>query len=225
MNTNCIASNTAQSLGRGNHLGLARVITGLFIVALFSLTAVPTMASPAGEVTVEEYQLYMDWMDGKQDPRLEKFNDAKKMKKIAKNLGVKVGIMKAAVEKVSPLAKDVGKDAEKSIRASLAQTPLKGRIKDVIVDAEQGHVIAHVQWSCGDKRDAEKEMAFAGWAAAQATVVKTSALWCVNSVGTKLLSAKASNSALSRISKSGIERFARARYIRLFEGVKRGPHK
>lgn len=196
----------------------------MILGTIFGLCLFSGMAH-AGDVTVEEYQLYMDWVDGRQDPRLEKFSDAKKMQKIAKNLGVKVSAIKAAIAKVEPIKEQVGPDAEKTIRDALGQTPLKGRIKKVVVDAQQGHVIAHVQWLCGDKRDAETEMAFAGWAAAQASVVRTSALWCVNSAGTKMLSGKAANSALKKISKGSIPRFARARYIRLFEGVKFGPHK
>jgi hypothetical protein len=177
-------------------------------------------------VSSEEFALYKDWINGRQDPRLEEFSDKIKMKKIAKNLGVKLRVLKAAVEKVEPVAASIGPTTERHIKASLESTPLKERIIKVHLDIEESHVVAWVQWRCGDKRDVEKEASYVGWAVGQkGHVVKTLALWCVNAKDTKLFSAKASRTSLARINKSGIERFATSRYIRLFEEVKRGPHR
>lgn len=197
----------------------------MVIVAVVAFLAGPASADD-GQVTAEEYALYMDWVDGRQDPRLEKFSEDVKLKKIARSLRVKSSRLKAAITKVTPLADTLSKRAEKSLRQNLDATPLKERVIKVIVDTTQGHVVAYVNWRCGDPRDRDKEAAYAGWAIGQGSkVVKTGGVWCVNEIDTKLFSAKIARSAAARINKAAIERFATGRYIRLFEEVKRGPHK
>ena len=197
------------------------------VVALL-LLASPTSvaATEALDVSAEEFGLYMDWMAGREDPRLEKYNDAQKRKKIARSLGVQVKVLGAAITKVGPVAGTLPQQTSSAIRAGLETTTLKGRILDVIIDAEQAHVVAGVQWRCGDPRDFDKEACWAAHAVGQTgRIVKTVGLWCTDSTGIKQFSAKIARSAAQRISKSSIERFAGSRYIRLFEEVKRGPHK
>jgi hypothetical protein len=178
------------------------------------------------EITSEEYGYYMDWVDGREDPRLASLDDAGKVKKIAPTLGIKPAELQAIIAKVDPVAKDVGPSAEKAINAALDESPLKGRVLEVHVDAGQGHVVAGVKWRCGDKRDIEKEAAWAGFAvAAGGSVVRTAVVWCVNEIDTTLFSAKASRANLTRINRDQIERFALARYIKLFEDVKTCPHR
>ena len=195
--------------------------------AVVSMTLVGSAAWAGGpDVSPSEYALYMDWNDGREDPRLQKYDDAGKMKKIARQAGVRTAELKAAVAKVTPLAPTIAEDTKKAITDALTTTPLKGRVLEVHVDAGQGHVVAGVKWRCGDKRDADKESAYVGWALADGGhVVKTVVVWCVNEIDTKLFSAKAANASLARINKAAIERFAASRYIKLFEEVRRGPHK
>ncbi len=177
------------------------------------------------EVTPDEYQLYMDWTDGKQDPRLEGLNDDQKRAKIAKNLGVKPADIKRAVDKVTPVAGTIEADTKKAVMEAASGTVLKGRVVEVMLDASQGHVVAGFKWKCGDARDIDKEAAWAAWAAAEGgPVVKTLALWCVDGSDTKQFSAKIGRTAFEKISRDQIERFATSRYIKLFEEVKRGPH-
>jgi len=203
---------------------LSRVLVGAVILGTMG-TAGEAWAD-GGPVTSGEFALYMDWKEGREDPRLEKFSEAAKMKKIAKNLGVPVTTLKEAVGKVEPVAATLGKDTEARIRKSLEKSPIKGRVLEIIVDVSQSHPVGAVKWRCGDTRDLDKEAVWVGWAIADGgPVLKTGAMWCVNGAGTKLFSAKASRDALARISTGSIERFASSRYIRLLEGVKRGPHK
>lgn len=184
------------------------------------------LAGTEAKVTAHEYQLYMDWKDGRDDPRLKNASEATKLKKIARSLHVSAAELKAAVAKVKPVAGLLGQQTQSSIRAALQTTMLKGRLREVHVDAGQGHVVAGVKWDCGDSRDWDKEAAYAAWGVTDAGhIVKTLVVWCVDAADTKLFSAKIGRTAFAKISKRSIERFATTRYIRLFEEVRRGPHR
>lgn len=203
------------------------VNAAVIATVLVGSVAVGTTARAGGpDVSNQEYQLYMDWKDGREDPRLEKLDEAGKLKKIAASLGVTAKELQAAIAKVQPVADTLAKDTERALRAALDTTPLKGRVLEVHVDAGQAHVVAGIKWRCGDARDADAEAAYAGWAVGDSgKLVKTVVVWCVNEGDTKLFSAKAAGAAMARISKTSIERFASSRYIKLFEEVKRGPHR
>jgi hypothetical protein len=177
------------------------------------------------EITPVEYERYMDWKEGRLDPRLEKLSEDQKLAKIAASMGIKPAELKKAVDKVTPVAPSIAADSERAIQASAQETPLKGRVLEVHVDADQGHVVAGFKWRCGDERDADKEAAYAAWAVNEgAPVAKTLVLWCVNEIDTKLFSAKIGRTAFEKVQKDQVDRFATTRYIKLFEEVKRGPH-
>ena len=130
------------------------------------------------------------------------------------------------VDKVGPLAATLQADTEKAVRAALASTPVAKQVASVEVNVSTGHAVAFVKWRCGDARDVDKEAAWVAWGVADAgTVVKTLGLWCVNEIDTKLFSAKIGRECFERISRETIDRFATSRYIRLFEEVRRGPHR
>ncbi len=196
------------------------------VASLWVIGAQPAYAHARGpEVAPRDYQLYMDWMDGRQDPRLAGLSDDVKRVKIAKTLGVSAAELKQVVDRIAPLAPTLARDTERAIASAGAETALKARVLEVHVDAEQGHVVAGFKWRCGDSRDVEKEASYAAWATAEGgPVVKTLVLWCVDEHDTKLFSATIGRTAFERINKAGIERFAASRYIKLFEEVKRGPH-
>ncbi len=192
---------------------------------VLAATLVTGSAAKAATITAEEYAIWVDWRDGREDPRLEKDSEAIRKKKIAAQLGVNVKALEAAIGKVEPVAGTIVKETEQAIRATLDGTPLKGKILDVSIDDSQSHVVAYVKWRCGDVRDIDKEASWAGWAVGDAgKLAKTIGVWCVNDGNTKIFSAKLATSAAAKIGKSSIERFAGSRYIKLFEDVKRGPH-
>lgn len=202
------------------------VIRGTILLAFAVVVFAPEAPATGGGVSPADYQLYMDWKDGREDPRLEKFSEDVKLKKIAKNLHVKSKDLKAAIRRVEPLAATLATDTEKAIRAELDKTPVKNQISKVEVNVRAGHVIAFIKWKCGDARDVDKEAAYVAWAVSQGgQVVKTAGVWCVNEIDTKLFSTKIGRAAFERIRKESIERFATSRYIKLFEEVKRGPHR
>ena len=190
-----------------------------------TLLATHAVLARGPDVSPADYQLYMDWRDGREDPRLEAQSEEQKLARIAKSLNVKPADLKRVVERIDKVAATLAADTEKAIQQALAETALKGRVLEVHVDAGQGHVVAGLKWRCGDTRDADKEAAWAAWAANDGgRVVQTLVLWCVNDVDTKLFSAKIGRAGFEKVAKDGIERFATSRYIKLFEDVKRGPH-
>lgn len=199
------------------------VLSGLSI----GVGILPGAAQAGGpDITPTEYQHFMDWKDGREDERLAKLDESGKLKRIAKSLGLQHKELQQIIDKVSPLAASLEKDSEAAISEALKDTPLKGRVGLVDVNAETGHVVAWVEWKCGDPRDIDKEAVYAAWAVGDSgKVVRTLVLYCTNEAGTKLFSAKAAHTSLTRINKSTIERFASSRYVRLLEDVKRGPHK
>lgn len=188
---------------------------------------VNTVAAHAedSKITASEYQHYWDWKNGRQDPRLEGLKDRVKMRKIARTLGLKAAELKAIVARVEPQVEGIDARTAASIRRWLEKTPLKDRIEDVTVDAGQGHVVAGVEWRCGDARDIDKEAVYAAWATGKGGhIVKTLAVWCRDKKDVKQFSAKIARSAFTKIRERWIDRFASSRYIRLFESPKRGPH-
>jgi hypothetical protein len=201
----------------------------LRIAVLSSLSLFLAMPAFADEgalsVTAREFELFKAWDEGKDDPRLEKLADKAKMQKIAKTVSASVKDLQAAITKVEPLAGSLKGEHERSIRAQLDQSPLKGRVQGVEVNTDDIAAVAWVNWKCGDARDIDKEAAHAAFSAAQGSkMVKTLAVWCVDDAKAKQFSATIDRTGFEKIDAKAIERFASSRYIHLFVGVKRGPH-
>lgn len=208
------------------HLGelLQRAcVVGVLVWCAFGLGGV-ARAAPS-EIRAAEFQLYMEWKLGREDPRLQSLSESVKLKKIAASLGTTSQTLQAVVDELSPLDGTFARATQESMRAALEKTLLRGRILDVVVDAQQAHAVLGVKWRCGDPHNLDKEMATIAWAAGEgAPIVETLALWCVDERDTKQLSAKVARRAFERINPATIERFASSRYVRLFEDIKRGPH-
>lgn len=193
------------------------------LVLGFGLTRAASAAVP--DITAREFQLYMDWKDGKEDPRLAKDTDEVKLKKIAKTLGASPADVKNAIARVEPVIGTLKAELEMVVKDELAKTPIKPKVRSVEVNLDTAYPVAFVKWACGDARDIEKEAAYVAYGVAQGGVlIKTLGLWCVGEGDTKLFSAKIGRDAFTRIDLKAIERFATSRYIKLFEEVKRGPH-
>lgn len=197
-----------------------------FIIASFVASSLSLPVRAQGlDVTARDFELYMAWKDGREDPRLEKATDKVRKQKIAKSVGASVKELDAAVIKVEPVAAGLANANEKSIKEALERTPLKGRILEVEVSTGQPLVVAGVKWQCGDARDHDKEAAYVAYATGQGSkLVRTLALWCIDDSKRKLFSGTIDRTGFEKISDRAIERFASSRYINLFVGVKRGPH-
>ena len=106
------------------------VIKSSFLTAsiVFSAFCLAPMAAIAADVTPQEYALFMDWKDGQTDERLAEDDPETKKKKIAKNLGVTVAELEAAVAKVEAVVSTLGTSTAEAVRGSIKQTPMAGRL-------------------------------------------------------------------------------------------------
>ncbi len=207
--------------GMGAAIVFKTMWTGALVAVMW-----PALAAGTPVITAQEYEAFMSWKEGREDPRLEKDTDAAKLKKIARQLGVSTTALKAIIDKVEPVAATLKEETERSLARALEDTPVKGRVLVIEVNADSGHVVAGVKWRCpADERDVDKEASYVAWALIDGgKIVKTLGLWCVNEIDTKLFSAKIGRVAFERIQRPSIDRFATSRFLRLFEEVKRGPH-
>ena len=207
---------------------LGLVVAWVGVVGAVPRVTAAQAAAPqlAADVTARDYKLYLGWNEGKADPKLATVKDGERLKRIAKSLGVPAKELEKVIARVDPVAKSLGPDTEASVRQSLDQTALKGRVQLVEVNAALPLVVAGVKWKCGDQRDLDKEAAIVAAAAAKGSkLVQTLGLWCVNDADTKLFSATIDRTGFEKIDPASIERFATTRYIHLFVGVQRGAHK
>jgi hypothetical protein len=196
-------------------------VLGVAILGAFMVVG----AAHAADITATEYALYMDWKDGREDPRLAHLDDAAKLTTIAKSLGVSVGALEKAIQKGTQESPTLVQNASQKIRQAIQRAEVGMRVLEVEVDASHGHVVAGVQWRCVDVHDTDKDAAYIAWGVAQSEpLVQTLALWCTDTSGVKMFSAKIGRSAMEKIQVESIERFASSRLIRLFETVQRGPH-
>ncbi|MBI3178291.1 MAG: hypothetical protein HYZ27_01440, partial [Deltaproteobacteria bacterium] len=92
------------------------------------IAAWPALSLAATDITAQEYEMFMSWKEGREDPRLEKDSEAAKLKKIARQLGVSATALKAIIDKVEPSAATLKEETEKAIARALEDTPVKGRV-------------------------------------------------------------------------------------------------
>lgn len=185
----------------------------------------PSLAQTVDSVTCDDYQSYMAWKDGIQDPRLAEDSDDERYKKIGKTIGLSAVDLKAVVSKVEPLQGQLKGAWESKIKQSLAQTPVNAQVKSVEMNVQTGSPIAYIEYRCGETAKIDRDATWVAEAVrASGGFVKTVALWCTDAKGIKQFSAIIDRSGFEKIRKSSIDRFASSRYIRLFTDIKRGPH-
>lgn len=196
------------------------------LVVLVGLGLVTTAyAQGVDSVTCDEYQHYMAWKDGIQDPRLAEDSDDDRYKKIGKTIGLTAADLKAVVGKIEPVQAQLKSAWETKIKQSLAQTPVQAQVKSVEMNVQTGSPIAYIEYGCGEAAKIDRDATWVAEAVrASGGFVKTVALWCTDGKGIKQFSAIIDRSGFEKIRKSSIERFASSRYIRLFTDIKRGPH-
>ena len=126
---------------------LGLVVAWVGVVGAVPRVTAAQAAAPqlAAEVTARDYKLYLGWNEGKADPKLATVKDGERLKRIAKSLGVPAKELEKVIARVDPVAKSLGPDTEASVRQSLDQTALKGRVQLVEVNAALPLVVAGVK--------------------------------------------------------------------------------
>jgi len=204
---------------------LFQTTPGLLAASLFAaaLAAMPATvrAAPCSEMSAEQYRLYKDYQQALSDPRVQKMSEAKRLPAIARDRKESEKKLREAVAAGDAQGAGIEKRCEKEVRTELAASSLKGKIGEVTVDATDGHVVTYVQWRNDDGSKIEEEAATAALLAARAApITSTVALWAKDASGRKVFEAKIGADAAARFSQERIAMFARARYIKVFEGVK-----
>lgn len=196
---------------------VVRLLSGLITLCLVA----PRALAAAPDLTAEEYKLFHDYQAALTDERVTKLPEKKRLAAIAKNFKTTEKVLAAAVAKGEKAGADVAKSCETETRGRLDSGALKGRVREVNVDASAAHVVTYVSWTNENGDKLEEEAAVAALAAAKGSPISsTIAVWAVDATGRKVFEAKISAGAAGRFNEERIPMFASARYIKQFEDVK-----
>lgn len=181
----------------------------------------PTARADAGlHITKAQFQLYRDYQDALQDPRVQKLKEKDRLPAIAKNFHVKTSELKEAIDAGEKEADQVEAAEVAALKAAFAGSPLEGRIGDVRVDAKKGHVIAYVQWLNAEPAKLDQEACWAAARAAKAApLVGTFDLYAHDAANKdrRVFSALIGADRAANIHEDQIVDYATTRYVRLFE--------
>ncbi len=195
---------------------------GLLLLAAMLFAPRPARAAVA--MTEQEFKMYHDYLDALEDPRVQKMKESRRLPAIARNFGISVGKLKAAIRigEEAGGAAAIGHACEEAIRRAIAGTPLADRVQEVRVDTSDSHVVTYVSWKV-DKPEALQQEAclLAERARRAAPITADLRLWAVDAGAPdhKLFDGLISGDAAANIEESRIADFAETRYIKLFEHV------
>jgi hypothetical protein len=196
-----------------------------FFLAASLLWLAPTARADGADMTEAQFKTYHDYLDALKDPRVQKLKGAKRLPAIARNFGTTVPKLKAAIKRGEDLggAEAIGKASVDAIQASVAGTPLEGRLGDVRVDTTDSHVVTYVSWKA-DKGDALEQEAclLAARVKKAAPISADLRLWATDPQNQdhKMFDGMITGEAAQNIREARIADFATTRYIKLFEHVK-----
>ena len=129
----------------------------------------------------------------------------------------------AAQKKMDVFGGELGKKAEAVLKQKLEASILGKRTGTVVVDVSQAHVVVGVSWKQGNVLDLEDEAAtVAGIVKEEVPFVATLAVWATDAGEKKVFSAKIGHAPMQNINLAKIKDYAKTRYIKFFEEVKRG---
>jgi hypothetical protein len=179
----------------------------------------------AGEIAIsqEEFVAVTEFKALKANPKNAKVADAKLKAQASKTAGLKPQDFDAAQKKLDVYGDDLGKKAEAVLKQKLEASILGKRVGTVLVDVSQAHVVVGVSWKQGNVLDIDDEAAtVAGIVAQEVPFVATLAVWATDASDKKVFSAKIGHAPMQNINLAKIKDYAKSRYIKFFEEVKRG---
>ncbi len=192
----------------------------LFAAALLASIAPAARAACEG-LTREEYKIWHDYKDALEDERVKKMKEKQKKPAIAKNFGISVKVLDAAIKKGDAAGAALPKQCEETSRAALTGTPVAERLLSLSVDSTSSHVVTYVSWRARKPADLEEEAALLAMKLAKASpITSTVALWAEDDQGKKVFEAKIASDAALNFKEERIAEFADSRYMKLFEDVK-----
>lgn len=193
-------------------------LLSIVLGAALLVGAGPAAADP--KISREDFKTYLETQNAFKDERVQKMPEARRIPEIARrNFKLSGAALQAILDRVEAGggAEGVSDAARRSIEEALAGTPLKGRIKEVSIDAGSSHVVAYIKWVGSPKR-VEQEAVLVALKAGEATEIpSTLALWSVDEAGADLWRARIGADRTRNIREDRIEDWAKTRYVRLFE--------
>jgi hypothetical protein len=197
------------------------VVVGLVLLAS-SLSPIRAAHADGGSLTItrQQYQLYKDYQDALQDPRVEKMKEKDRLPAIAHNFKVKEKELKAAVEKGDAEASQVEAIETAALKEAFKGTPLDGHLGEIRVDASKGHIVSYVQWYNSDTSKLDQEACYAATRAIKAATLTGTVYLYANDATAKdkkVYSSLISAENALRIKEDQIVDFALTRYKGLFE--------
>jgi hypothetical protein len=195
---------------------------GSLIVAASLLCLAPGARADGADMTEVQFKAYHDYLDALTDARVQKMKPAKRLPAIAHNLGLPLPKLKAAIDKGKELggAEAIAKASVDAIQASVAGTPLEGRLGEVRVDTNDSHVVTYVSWKADKGEALEQEACLLAARAKKAAPISADLrLWATDPANQehKMFDGMITGAAALNIREARIADFATTRYIKLFE--------
>lgn len=184
------------------------------------------------EITAEEFYAATYYHQAQEHPEIQKISSkAKRIQKVAKDIGMKPKSVEKALAKVEGLGSDPAELAKRAIETDLAKTKVQGRVKSVMINAEEPkHVVAYICWEGSASKNSLKEAAYIASSVGSGTpLVSTLSLNEVRpgadckSGPSSVWSAKIGHEGMARINPKRIDDYAEKLYRNLFEGVTEKP--
>ncbi len=192
-------------------------VRSALIAASFVMFSSPVFA--ATSISAADYKLYREYQAALTDPRVQKMPETRRLGAIAKNFHVTESKLKDAITR-GEAAGEVGKTEENSARVAVAEV-LKDRLDSLSVDDGGGILVAYVTWKNQDSQKLEEEAAMvAARAVAASPLFATLSLAATDATGARIFEGKIDAERARSIKEDRIPLFARARYVKLFDGVK-----
>ncbi len=200
------------------------------IIAL-SAWAAPVSAAEIGEISTDDYYGAYYFKNALEHPQISKIKSRKKqIKKVARDMKWKSKKLRAAIDKLDSLSGDPVELAKAAITEGFAASRVKGRILDVLVNAEEPkHVVVYVRWQATKRKEVVKDAsAIANVIANKAPFISTLSISAIHPKAKKtskksVWSGKIGRASMERIDKNRIEDYADRLYKRMFEGVEEKP--
>ena len=208
-----------------------RTIASALLTAALSLSGSAAFASEISEISAEDFYGAAYFKSALEHPQVAKQKNRKRqIRMVARDLRWKSKKLTQAIEKLDGLEGDPIALAKEAVLASLEKTRVKGRVLDVLINADEPkHVVMYIRWRGSRGKNAVKEAAtIASAVGTAAPLISTLSLAAIHPkaapTSTRAVwQGKIASSAMGNIRESRIEDYADRLYARLFEDVKSLP--
>ncbi len=194
-------------------------------VVVFALMLAQKVFASEFDFSNNDYYAYYYYHQALSHDRIQNTPESQKIDKIAKSIGMKAKDLKRVLEKAEKIGEDPKAHSLSLIKHALAETLLKGRILDVMIDdSDIAHPVAYVQWIASDKDHLEIEALWVVYTIGQKIdFPKTIGVWAMHPKQTKtkkVFEATVAFEHAKRIQSEKIEKYGKKLYFKAFEGVK-----